>query len=301
MAQGSQQRNYGDVIANSFGLSGVPSLVARPLHSSRIAISRLSIGARQMGMSARIPAEDSFALAMYLTDTPHHELWAGGRRVVAQGYPANAIRIVNLEREFSALVSHPHEALTFYIPRAALDAFAFEHGARRIDELRCPPGTRDKVLEGLAAALRPSLERPGQADPLFVDYVSLAALSHLASRYGGVRSPSAAGLSPAQLRRALEFMSARHAERITLADVAKACGLSRGHFAQGFKKATGCAPHQWLQRYRLERVQQLLRGSDSAIADIAAACGFTDQSHLSRVFAKMTRQTPAVWRRSRRS
>ncbi|MEI9886511.1 MAG: AraC family transcriptional regulator [Rhizomicrobium sp.] len=296
------RRNYGDAIARSFGLNGAPSLVARPLQSSRIAISRLCIGAGQMGMSARIPAEDSFVLAMYQTDVPHHELWAGGRRVIAQGYQAHSIRIVNLESEFSALVSHPHESLVFYIPRAALDAFSFEQGARRVDDLRCLPGARDPVLEGLAAALRPAIERPADTDPLFVDYVSLAALAHLSRVYGGdARRFSSGGLSPAQLRRALEFMSARHADRITLADAAEACGLSRGHFAQGFRRATGTTPHQWLQRYRLERVQQLLIASDGAIAEIAVACGFTDQSHLTRVFAKLTRQTPAAWRRSRRT
>ncbi|MEJ1969126.1 MAG: AraC family transcriptional regulator [Rhizomicrobium sp.] len=298
----NNRRNYGDAVANSFGLNGAPSLVVRPVPNSRIAFNRLSIGARQMGMSARIPAEDSFVLAMYLTDVPSHELWAGGRRVIAQGYEANSIRIVNLQREFSALVSHPHESLDFYIPRAALDAFTFEHGLRRIDDLRCPPGERDAVLESLAAALRPSIEQAEEADPLFVDYVSLGALAHLSRTYGGGSRPaSSGGLSPAQLRRALDFMGERHADRITLADVAGACGLSRGHFAQGFKRTTGAAPHQWLQRYRLERVQRLLLASDRAIAEIAVACGFADQSHLTRVFAKTTRQTPAAWRRSRKT
>lgn len=296
------QQGYGDAVANSFGLKDAPKLVAHPLQGSRIAISRLSIGAPQIGMSARIPAEDSFVLAVYLTDNPHHELWAGGKRVIAQGYSANSIRIVNLDREFSALVSHPHESLAFYVPRAALDAFAREHGVYRIDDLRCPPGTRDPVMESLAAAIRPAIEQGRQADPIFLDYFALAVLAHVSAAYGGrMQAPSRGGLSPAQLRHALDFMGAHHAERVTLSDAASACGLSRGHFAQGFRAATGQTPHQWLQRHRLERVQHLLIATNRPIAQIATSCGFSDQSHLTRVFVKAMQCTPAAWRRARRT
>jgi AraC family transcriptional regulator len=33
------------------------------------------------------------------------------------------------------------------------------------------------------------------------------------------------------------------------------------------------------------------------LADIAVACGFADQSHLTRVFSKTFRISPAAWRR----
>jgi AraC-like DNA-binding protein len=34
-----------------------------------------------------------------------------------------------------------------------------------------------------------------------------------------------------------------------------------------------------------------------SIADISAQLGFSDQAHLTKVFSKLTGETPAVWRR----
>jgi AraC-like DNA-binding protein len=39
---------------------------------------------------------------------------------------------------------------------------------------------------------------------------------------------------------------------------------------------------------------------DTALSEVALACGFTDQSHLSRLFRRCTGQSPAAWRRERR-
>jgi AraC family transcriptional regulator len=84
-----------------------------------------------------------------------------------------------------------------------------------------------------------------------------------------------------------------------LVDVARACGLSRGHFTKAFRVATGLTPHQWLQRYRVDKAKTLLLNPSSSIAEIAGACGFADQSHLTRVFSRLVGSTPALWRRCR--
>jgi len=43
-----------------------------------------------------------------------------------------------------------------------------------------------------------------------------------------------------------------------------------------------------------------MRGSDASLADIALAC-FANQSHFSRVFAKVTGVSPGAWRRQTRA
>jgi transcriptional regulator GlxA family with amidase domain len=45
----------------------------------------------------------------------------------------------------------------------------------------------------------------------------------------------------------------------------------------------------------------LLLGSQMSLADIALACGFADQSHFTRIFARSTGAPPGSWRRSVRS
>jgi AraC family transcriptional regulator len=161
-------------------------------------------------MTPQIPPEDSFVVAQYLTRLSYHELWSGGRPLITQGYDTNAMRIVNLTGEFSARITHPHEALTFHIPRAALDELADDAGRRRLAHLACTPGIVDSVLVHIAAALLPAFERPQQANSLFVDYVMLAVCSYLADKYGNGAPPVAAqkgGLTSAQLRHAKERIS----------------------------------------------------------------------------------------------
>ena len=297
-------RSYGDAVAHSLGLSSVPSVRTQSLTSAKIAISRLSIGADRIGMTPRIPAEDTFILAFYLSNLRHHELWSRGRRSIAQGYAAGSMRVVNLSDEFSANITDPHETTTFYIPRAALDELAEEAGWSRISTFSCVPGIVDPVIGGLVAALSPALARPGEASALFVDQVVAAACTHLAERYGDGslrHTPAKGGLSPYQVERAKEILAAQCERDISLAEVARLCGLSRSHFARAFHESMGMTPHRWRQRCRVEKAKGLLVGGDLSIADIALVCGFADQSHFTRVFSRWTGDAPAGWRRCARS
>jgi AraC family transcriptional regulator len=49
----------------------------------------------------------------------------------------------------------------------------------------------------------------------------------------------------------------------------------------------------------VKRAKESLRGSNLPIVEIAVACGFADQSHLTRVFSKALGISPAAWRRQR--
>jgi len=296
-------RSYGDVIAHSLNIAAPPALLSQGLLSSRIAVNRLAVGRAQLGLSPRVPAEDTFILAHYLTDLPHHELLSRGRPKIVQGYEAGSMRIVNLVDEFSARITHTHQSVVFYIPRAALDEAAGQAGIRRIEALTCPPGAMDPVVRHLAGALLPALACPKQASALFVDHVVGALLHHLMCHYGGAGEGSFAfvkgGLSPFQLQRAKDVLAADCELDLTLGDVAEQCGLSRGHFAKAFRLSTGTTPHRWRQRCRIDRAQRLLAEGALSLADIALACGFADQSHFTRVFSRMVGEAPAGWRRRR--
>jgi AraC-like DNA-binding protein len=288
-------------VARSLGLGEAPLLTTRMMRKSQIGMSRISCGAGTIGMTPRIPAEDTYIAAVYLTALPHHELWSRGKRAISQGYAANAMRIVNLEAEYSAYIASPHEAVGFYIPRSILNEFSDETGGRT-PHLSCPPGLVDPVIANLAQALLPAFERPDEYPSIFTDHIALAVLSHLTHRYGGVqhgdRMAARKGLSLSQERRAKEYLAANVAGDVLLADVAKACGLSRGHFIAAFSQTTGLTPHRWLQMHRLQRAKSLLLESSIPIAEIAVLCGFADQSHLTRIFSRHTADTPAAWRRA---
>lgn len=108
------------------------------------------------------------------------------------------------------------------------------------------------------------------------------------------------GLAPWQERRAKTLMVADLARTVTLAELALACGLSRGHFSLAFRQSVGCPPHRWLLLQRLERAMHLMVASDKSLCEIAIETGFSDQSHLTRAFSQYVETSPAAWRRTQR-
>ena len=299
----ADRRRFGDSIPHSIGLTDAPIVTAHTLQKSQIGMAHVRCGPDSLGMTQRIPAEDTYIAAVYLTDLKHHELWSRGKRVLSRPYAANSMRIVNLEAEFSALIAHEHEAVAFHIPRDVLNEFAMETG-ERIGHLTCPPGMEDPVVSSLTHALLPVFGRPDDFSSLFVDHLTIALLSHLASRYGGMQLRRMHGsrgqLSLSQERTAKEFMAANACGEISLIDIAQACGLSRSHFIGAFSRTTGLTPHKWLQTYRLQKARTMLLESSHSIAEIAAMCGFADQSHMTRKFTRSVGSSPGAWRRAHR-
>jgi AraC family transcriptional regulator len=150
-------------------------------------------------------------------------------------------------------------------------------------------------------SLQPALAHPEEASRLFVDHVVRALAHHVAATYGQMRArPSRSGLAPWQQRRAIDFMAAHLDGNVTVVDIARRCELSAGHFVTAFKRSTGTTPHRWSTQRRVDSAKSLLTDSDMPVAQIALACGFANQSHLTRVFRLVTGCTPAAWRRQAR-
>ncbi|MCW2909885.1 MAG: transcriptional regulator, AraC family [Actinomycetia bacterium] len=73
------------------------------------------------------------------------------------------------------------------------------------------------------------------------------------------------------LLRARDLADARYAGPLTVADMARAAGLSQAYFSREFKRAFGESPHQYLLTRRLERAATLLRVTDWSVAEVCFA------------------------------
>lgn len=86
----------------------------------------------------------------------------------------------------------------------------------------------------------------------------------------------------------------------TLAELAAMTGLSTYQVLRRFEKAYGVPPHAWLVLQRSERARHLICHG-TGLAEAAAASGFSDQSHMTRIFTRQFGFTPGAWQRGIRS
>ena len=105
-------------------------------------------------------------------------------------------------------------------------------------------------------------------------------------------------LAPPQMQAVARLVDARLDHPPSVAAMAEAAGLSESWFAHAFKQSTGQSPLKWQISRRINAAASLMqRDPDAALAEIAAATGFTDQSHLTRAFRALHGMPPAAWRK----
>ena len=81
---------------------------------------------------------------------------------------------------------------------------------------------------------------------------------------------------------------------MTLAELARAAGVSRHRLSRLFRAAYGMPPHRFQLARRLERARRLLEHG-VPVAEAALTTGFFDQSHLHRHFRPTLGMTPGQY------
>ncbi|WP_288381829.1 AraC family transcriptional regulator [uncultured Massilia sp.] len=78
--------------------------------------------------------------------------------------------------------------------------------------------------------------------------------------------------------------------------MARTAGVSVSRLHALFRAELDASPHGWLLDCRLQRACALLSGTDRAVADVALATGFSEQSALTRAMRRLLDTTPAAYR-----
>lgn len=102
----------------------------------------------------------------------------------------------------------------------------------------------------------------------------------------------------ARLLLAIGYIHAHFAEPLSIGDIARAAGVNSGYFTRFFKATAGVPPRRYLTEVRFERAKELIRTSRKSMTQIAAECGFADQSHMTNIFRRRVGMTPTAFRES---
>ena len=132
----------------------------------------------------------------------------------------------------------------------------------------------------------------------YAEHVGLIILCELRDALLGKREAPAfkGGLSPRQLIRIRDYITAELREDISLSELAGLVNLSKFHFIRAFKKTTGMAPYQFVISSRVQRAKELLADPNSSIAAVARSVGFHRTLQLDRAFRRLTGTTPLFYR-----
>ncbi len=132
-------------------------------------------------------------------------------------------------------------------------------------------------------------------DALGCQEAAVAALNAVLG--GGDRRSGLAhsGDNGACVARARDYFMEHLDRQVSLSEVSLSIGVSAFHICRQFAAQLGMSPGAFVRSRRVARAQELIRlGRD--LSGVAAACGFADQAHMTRLFRSIIGCTPAQWR-----
>jgi AraC family transcriptional regulator len=103
---------------------------------------------------------------------------------------------------------------------------------------------------------------------------------------------------PSWLLKAKEIMRDCCTTGMTISAAANCLGIHPVHLARAFRRYFHISPSEYLSKCQIGRAQDLLVSSKLGLAEIAIEVGFSDQSHLTNAFRRMTAMTPGAYRRA---
>lgn len=101
---------------------------------------------------------------------------------------------------------------------------------------------------------------------------------------------------PDRIRSMLSFMHRHYKEKITVAQIADAAGISEREVIRSFRKSLNQSPIEYLISYRLNEAKKMLRNSRQPITEICYQCGFSDSSYFGKAFRKAYGISPRTYR-----
>lgn len=155
----------------------------------------------------------------------------------------------------------------------------------------------DSLVHSIGLALQADLLSDQPGGRIYGDTLANALATHLLRHYSDQKHLTKdlkGKLSPRQVQLIIEFIDANLSSDLGLDELAALVELSPSYFCHAFKQTLGIPPHRYVIQQRVERAKQLIKHENFSLSEVAALCGFSDQSHLTRHFKRLTGMTRAI-------
>ena len=151
----------------------------------------------------------------------------------------------------------------------------------------------EPFLSALAGRAHRELRCQDQLSPIVAESLGLEILAGIARR----REPKTSDRTMALA--AAAWIDDHYSLPVTLSDVADAVASERTVLAKAFRAEHGCSVGEYIRHRRVEHVwSQIRSGCTTGLASLAHEAGFSDQSHMTRLFKKTYGITPGALRRA---
>jgi len=259
---------------------------------SNVAISRWKIDKNRVNYNK----PDSHTLSLYVK---------GGENSFRTDQPSNKgapgkLTLMPQKHESDWSINGEIEFIHLYFTDTILKQYAamnFDCDIRYID-LQDLTYKKDIQLNKLFLEYCKIAESHHYISPLFSEQMLYNIFHHIINQYNCCPvkvDKIRGGLSSFHIRKIKSIINDCLNEKLTIDRLANEIGLSHFHFAKMFKLSFGEPPAYFINRLRIEKVKQCLK-TKSTISEISASTGFSQQSHMTQQFKKMTGVTPSIYR-----
>lgn len=114
------------------------------------------------------------------------------------------------------------------------------------------------------------------------------------------RSTDVLAVPSVKLATAVSFLLRNYTNFISIEDAAQAAGVSGSMLNRLFRRHLGKTPLDFLLELRMNRIRDLLDGTELPLAEIARQTGYGSAMSLSLAFKRAAGSTPGAYRNSRR-
>lgn len=253
------------------------------------------------GQEVDLPPMDSFKIVQYLQGTTPMDRRIDGRWTRTECGPGHfslLSRATETEWNWTEglVVSH------VYLSDGLMHRVAQDVHDGKVSQVQLHDVLRavDPLITYLMEQIANEARSDGPGGPLYVESLSVQLAVHLLRKYAGFVAPTSElhyRLTQRQLNILEEYIAANLQDPISLEDLATLFQMGSWTFSRRVKLALGKSACALVQERRIERAKTLLSKSRGMpIKEIAAACGFSDQAHLTRVFRAKFNITPARYR-----